>query len=54
MIAAAPAAAVSVRVVRFGIWQEWSLAVASSVLPSLRFPFASRRRRCGALLPGSE
>jgi O-antigen ligase len=54
MIAGAPAAAVSVGVVSFGIWQEWFLGglfiAAAFVVLSARQSAAAR----GALLPGSE
>jgi len=54
MIAGAPAAAVSVGVVSFGIWQEWLLSglfiAAAFVALSARQSAAAR----GALLPGSE
>ena len=54
MIAGAPAAAVSVGVVSFGIWQEWLLSglfiAAAFVVLAARQSAAAR----GALLPGSE
>jgi hypothetical protein len=52
MIAAVPAAAVSVRVVSFGIWQEWLLSGlfigAAFIEVTARQSAAAR----GALLPG--
>jgi hypothetical protein len=45
MIGAAPAAAVSVRVISFGIWQERLLSGLYIGAASLCLPHASRQRR---------
>jgi hypothetical protein len=54
LIPAAPAAVVSVRVVSFGIWQEWLLSGlfigAAFIVLAARQSAAAR----GALLPGAE